>query len=107
MIRMERDARLRLMKFVCSFAWTDLEITTAERDVIRRLVDTLELDQEERSAVARWLEVPPAPEEVDPLDVPAKHREVFVAAIRELLAADGVSPSERDTMSLFEELVGS
>ena len=102
---MPREARLRLMKFVCSFAWTDLQVTDAERAVVRRLVDSLDLDQEERRAVARWLEVPPPPDEIDPLEIPPEHRETFVIAIREILAADGVTTSERETMALFEELV--
>ena len=55
MKRLDRTSRLRLLEFVCSFAWTDLEVTDAERAVVSRLVDRFEFDQEERSQVARWL----------------------------------------------------
>ena len=35
------ETRLTLMKFVCSFAWADLEITDAEREYVARLVRLL------------------------------------------------------------------
>jgi hypothetical protein len=33
-----RDERLMLLRFVCAFAWTDLEITPRERAFMERLV---------------------------------------------------------------------
>jgi uncharacterized tellurite resistance protein B-like protein len=99
-----RDERMRLLKFVCSFAWTDLEISDAERDVIFRLVDRWEFDLEDRKTVARWLKVPP--EDVDPTEIPREHRERFLQAVREIVVADGeVREEERTSLALFEELV--
>lgn len=105
MKRLDRSSRLRLLEFVCSFAWTDLEVTDAERAVVSRLVDRFEFDQEERRQVARWLESPPPAEDVDPLEIPAEHRSVFLDAVREVVGADGVSQAEAETLALFEELV--
>ena len=45
---LNREDRLQLMRFVCSFAWADLEVTSEEREFIVQLVDRLELDDEER-----------------------------------------------------------
>ena len=65
---LDREERLRLVKFVCSFAWADLEVQVEEREFVKRLVERLELDDAERGMVDEWLQVPPRPEEVDPAD---------------------------------------
>jgi uncharacterized membrane protein YebE (DUF533 family) len=106
MRRLSVEERLRLLRFVCSFAWTDLQVSDEERQLVRRLVKEAGLDQEERSQVARWLEHPPAPEEVDPTEIPIEHRAAFLVAAREMIEADGkISDSERDSLDLFEELL--
>lgn len=107
MIRsLDRKDRLRLMKFICSFAWADLEIQDEERDFIKRVIRKLDLDADEREMVDEWLETPPRPEEVDPTDVPLEHREVFRDAIRAVVVADGrVDDEERINLALFDSLV--
>src|SRR5688500_6073014 len=45
--RLSRDDRLRLMKFVCSFAWADLRVQEEERSFVKKLVRKLKLDAEE------------------------------------------------------------
>ncbi len=106
MIGIPKDERLRLLKFVCSFAWTDLRVTDSERDVIRQLVAAHELDADERAQVERWIEVPPPAEEVDPLEIPREHRQRFVENARLIVVADGqVAPAERDALRIFEELL--
>jgi uncharacterized tellurite resistance protein B-like protein len=98
--------RLSLMKFVCSFAWADLRVTEPERAVIRRMILRLHLDENERAQVRRWLEVPPRPEEVDPARVPLRHRELFLAAARAVIDADGQAvQSERESYALLEEVL--
>ena len=62
---LNREDRLQLMRFVCSFAWADLEIADAERDFIVKLVVRLGLDDEEQEQVANWLEVPPRADDLD------------------------------------------
>ncbi len=104
--KLSRADRLRLMKFVCSFAWADLEVQKEERSFVKKMVRRLELDEEDRKRVSAWLEVPPPPEEVDPSQVPVEHRQLFLETIRGLIAADHhVDPEERENLKLFEQLL--
>ena len=100
-----REDRLRLMKFVCSFAWADLEIQEEERDFVGKMIETLKLE-DDRKQIEGWLRHPPPPEEVDPTDVPREHRELFLDAVRRLVAADDrIDPKEAETLALFEQLM--
>jgi hypothetical protein len=104
--RLDRTDRMRLMKFVCSFAWADLEVQPEERAFISDMIGKLTLDAEDRERVEQWLVVPPAPEAIDPTTVPPDHREVFLEAIRGLIEADGeVTPEEFENFRLFQDLV--
>lgn len=94
--------RLLLMKFLCAFAWTDLEVRDAERRFVQGLAQKLELSDDERAQVEQWLHVAPAPSEVDPSQVPKEHRRAFVDAVRALIYVDGeVEAEERER---FEQL---
>jgi uncharacterized tellurite resistance protein B-like protein len=100
-----REDRLRLMKFVCSFAWADLEVQDEERDFVGSMIETLKLE-DDRKLIESWLRHPPPPEEVDPTDVPREHREMFLDAVRRLVAADDrIDPQEAETLALFEQLL--
>jgi len=104
---LDRRERMRLMKFVCSFAWADLEIRPEERAFVRDMIARLALDGDEGEKVRGWLEVPPAPESVDPTLVPAAHRQVFLDAIKGVIAADGeIAPEEIENFRLFHDLAG-
>jgi uncharacterized tellurite resistance protein B-like protein len=104
--RLDRRERMRLMKFVCSFAWADLEIRPEEREFIRKMVTRLALDDEEGDQIRAWLDLPPAPESVDPTLVPSAHRRVFIEAIKGVIAADGeIAPEELENFQLFHDLV--
>lgn len=108
MIDLPKEERLRLLKFVCSFAWTDLRITDGERALIRRLASDADLDAGEQAQVDAWLQVPPRAEEVDPLMIPHEHRERFLRRAREVCEADGqVAPVEREALQTFAELLAS
>lgn len=62
--------------------------------------------EDEADQVRGWVEVPPRADEVDPTDIPARHRELFLDAIRETIEADGVIvPEEREAFQLLEELM--
>ncbi|MBL8727354.1 MAG: TerB family tellurite resistance protein [Planctomycetes bacterium] len=99
--------RLKLLRFVCSFVWTDLKVTQRERDLVMRIVGMLHVGDAEARQVAAWLQVPPPPEEVDPTLVPRAHRELFLQAARLAVEADGtVVPAERDALALFRDLLG-
>ncbi len=98
--------RMRLMKFVCSFAWADLEIRPEERAFISRLIHGLGLDQSEELQVHQWLDVPPSPVGVDPTTIPRDHRRFFVEAVEGVIAADGqVAQEEADYLELFTALL--
>ena len=98
--------RRNLLRFVCSFAWTDLKVTQQERDLVMRIAGMLRLDDAEARQVAGWLETPPPPEEVDPTQVPQAHRELFLAAAQKMVEADGaVVPAEREALQLFRDLL--
>jgi hypothetical protein len=104
--RLTKTDRMRLMKFVCSFAWADLEVQEEERDYVGRLINALQLHPQEAAQVMEWLEVPPRPDEVDPQDVPREHRQLFLDTMRKLVTRDGVvDPGERENLLLFEQLL--
>lgn len=103
---LERRERLRLVEFVCSFAWADFEIQPEERDFVARLIRRLDLDAEERRQAEGWLERPPRIENLDPTAIPAAHRRHFVEAIEGLIGADGtVGEEERETFEVFKQLL--
>jgi len=98
--------RLRLVQFVCSFAWADFEIQPEERVFISRLIRRLELGEEENLQVQQWLDRPPSLDDLDPTSIPAAHRRFFVEAIEGLISADGeVADEERETFEIFKQLL--
>ena len=103
---LDREERLQLMKFVCSFAWADLEVADEERKFVGKLIDKLGLEADEIAMVEDWLEVPPPPEEVDPNNIPREHRQLFIDAARAMVVVDGrVDPDEAENLALLEMLV--
>jgi uncharacterized tellurite resistance protein B-like protein len=100
-----REERLRLMKFLCSFAWADLEVQSEERDFVRRMVTRLGLRPEEAAQVDAWLQVPPRIDDVDPSEIPLEHRKLFLDTLRELVLADGsIDEQEQASLALLEDL---
>jgi uncharacterized tellurite resistance protein B-like protein len=103
---LDREDRLQLMRFVCSFAWADLEVSDGEREFIVKLVERLDLDEEERAQVAEWLEVPPRADDVDPTDIPREHRELFLDAARAMIMSDGtIDDVEAENLIIFDQLL--
>ena len=101
-----REQRMLLMRFVCSFAWIDLEVRQEERDLVARMVGRLQLDDEEKARVSEWLESPPPPDSVDPALVPKAHRMKFLRAVESTVTVDGeVSSEERDALLVFAQLI--
>ncbi len=104
--QLSKEDRLRLVKFVCSFAWADLQIADSERHFVHKLVRKLRLDAEEKKLVDEWMEIPPRPEELDPAEIPREHRALFLEIAREMIAADGeIAEEEVENLSLFEQLL--
>jgi len=105
---LDRRDRLRLVQFVCSFAWADFEIQPEERVFISRLIRRLDLDDEEDLQVQQWLDRPPALDDLDPTAIPAAHRRYFVEAIEGLISADGeIAEEERDSFEIFKQLLAN
>lgn len=103
---LDRGARMQLLKFVCSFAWTDLRVQQQERDLVMRIVGRFGLDADDVKQVQRWLSKPPAPDEVDPTRIPRAHREMFLQAAELAVKADGVvAPVEREQLAVFRDLL--
>ena len=106
--KLGKTERLRLLRFICSFVWADLDVHAKERTYVMRMVKRLKLSDDEAEQVRGWLEVPPRGEEVDPNDIPARHRKVFLEAIRDTIEADGVVvPEEKEAFELLTELLGA
>jgi hypothetical protein len=104
--QLDRRDRLRLVEFVCSFAWADLEIKPEERVFISRLIQRLELDEDEDLRVQQWLDRPPRLDDLDPTSIPAAHRRFFVEAIEGLISSDGeIAEEERETFEIFKQLL--
>ena len=104
---LDREDRLRLMRFVCSFAWADLEVHDEERGFVRKMMQRLELDEEETKLVEDWLDVPPPAEDLDPSEIPASHRQLFLDTARAMIVADGrVDQDEAENLVLLEQLLG-
>ena len=100
----ERE-RLRLLGFVCSFAWADLSVTSEETEYVAKACRELGLGEAGLRKVAEWMSVPPLPEEVDPQSVPSKHRREFVEAARRFVRSAPFDLHAREQMELFEELM--
>jgi tellurite resistance protein len=97
---------LRLMKFVCSFAWSDHEVNEKEKNFVARMVKKLKLDSDDAKKVEGWLKLPPPIEEIDPTEIPKEHRQHFLDAVRALIGSDGeVSLEEREDLELFTQLI--
>ncbi len=104
--KLSAEDRMRLMKFICSFAWADLEVQDEERNFVVKMSAKLGLSRDEVALVKEWLEVPPPAEEVDPTEIPRAHRQLFLDAARAMVIADGrVDPDEAENLALFEMLV--
>jgi uncharacterized tellurite resistance protein B-like protein len=104
--KLNHTDRMQLMRFVCSFAWADLEVHEKERALVKRMVRALRLDAEEKKKVEGWLDSPPRPEEIDPTTVPHAHRKLFIDAMKAMIVADGtVTREEVEELRLFVALV--
>lgn len=103
---LNREERLRLMKFVCTFAWADLNVQAAERAFVADLVRKLDLAPDEIEQVEHWLAVPPPSDEVDPTEIPEAHRRLFLDVIHQLTRADGrVYRREHESIALLRDLL--
>lgn len=105
-MQLDHAAAMNLLKFICSFCWTDLKVQQQERDLVMQVVGKLGLGETDTNQVKAWLLVPPPVDEIDPTAIPQQHRELFLAAADAAVKADGkVVPAERDAVALFRGLL--
>jgi uncharacterized membrane protein YebE (DUF533 family) len=103
--KLSRDERMQLMRFVCSFAWADLQVREQERSFVRKMIRKLKLDEDESKLVQSWLEVPPEADALDPQQIPRAHRQLFLDTAREMISSDGeVDAEESESLLLLEQL---
>ena len=100
--QLSRDDRMLLLRFVCAFAWTDLQIHVGERKFVERLIERMQMSSNDRAEALGYLHVAPSPEATNPNLVPLEHRRLFIDSVRALIYADGeVDTEERER---FEKL---
>lgn len=100
------DEKLRLLRFMCSFAWADLEIAEKERDLVLDIIGRMGLPPEDAAIAATWLDHPPSEDELDPYDIPEAHRRLFLEAVLEVVGADDVvDVMEAENFAIFEALM--
>ena len=100
--------KLDLVRFVCTFAWADLDIAEPERKFVCELVERLGLPDEAVEQAISWLDFPPNEDEVDPNMVPDAHRKLFLDVALEMVGADGVADvMEIENYALFKLLMGA
>jgi uncharacterized tellurite resistance protein B-like protein len=103
---LDRSDQLRLLQFICSFAWADLEVRPEERSFVEHLVEKIGLNDEDRELVEGWLKVPPSPEAVDPISIPPDQRKLFLTLIEGVILSDGeIAPEERENFALLRDLL--
>jgi uncharacterized membrane protein YebE (DUF533 family) len=101
------EEKLRFVRFMCAFAWADLDIADRERGLIRDLIQRLDLPASAVEEAEGWLVHPPLEEDLDPYDIPDAHRRIFLQAATELIGVDGhVDRMEVENLALFEMLMG-
>jgi uncharacterized tellurite resistance protein B-like protein len=104
--KLKKEERLLLLKFVCAFAWADLEVKASEKALARKLVAKFHMDADEKKQVEQWLKKPPRPEEIDPNKIPRAHKQLFLDAARQMIIADGeIDEAERENLDLLEQLL--
>jgi hypothetical protein len=106
--RFSEKAKRRIMRFAIACAWADLELDEAELDVIFELAAELRLDAIGRALLVEWVEMPPAPEDVDPTLLDAKEARACLVIAKRVIEADGKKTEEECALyALLSELFRS
>jgi len=103
---MTMEERRTLVHAACVAAWSDLEVQPEERAIVLELCMDLALSEADVIRAQSWLDAPPPV--LDPNRIPTRHGEAFVAALVEVVEADGrLDPHECETIRLIRELLGA
>ena len=101
------EDRLLLLKFLCAFAWADLDVSEKERAFVQRMTEKLSLGDQEKAQVEQWLEVAPAPSSVRAESIPSEHKRAFIDSARAMIYVDGhVDPDERESFDRLKAALG-
>ena len=98
------EDRLQLLKFVCAFAWADFTVKQTERDLVGRIAQRCGLDADEAAQVEAWLQSPPNPDEIDPLDVPQAHRQLKPHACTDIELVLFLATGARNHLAVLKSL---
>ena len=101
--QLDRQYRLRLMQFLCSFAWADGKVQEQEKLLIRRFAEYLDFDDEAIRNIEAWLKQAPRLEEFDMSEISQVDRVIFVEAIESVILADGRMAAKEQ--ALFDRLL--
>ncbi|MCA9515692.1 MAG: TerB family tellurite resistance protein [Myxococcales bacterium] len=101
---MDLPTRRRLIQLACVAAWSDMNLADVEKEVVLNLARELELGEDDTQRVKSWLAN--GPPDFDPYDIPLAHRQAFLEAFTQVIAADGrIDPEESEAIRLIRELV--
>jgi len=79
--KLDRTARLRLLRILTAAAWVDGEVQPEERAFYEKLLDKMALPKDERSVAMGYLDKAPHPAEIDPNKIDPEHREMLVKLV--------------------------
>jgi uncharacterized tellurite resistance protein B-like protein len=96
--QIDRKHRLRLMQFLCSFAWADGKVRKQEKILVRRFAEFLDFDDEAIRNIEAWLKQAPRLEEFDTSELSRADRVIFVEAIESVILADGKIAAEEQAL---------
>jgi uncharacterized tellurite resistance protein B-like protein len=105
--KLNREGRLKLIRFVCAMAWADLDVNEQERAHVLKVMERLGIDApEDRQEVMRLLKSPPPADDLDPYEIPRALRVLFVKECEDMIRADGViHPDEADAIVLLKKIL--
>lgn len=102
------DEKLRLLRFLCTFAWADLSVGDPERRLVQDLIRRFGLGSDDSIMAAGWLDHPPNEEDIDPTDIPKEHRQLVLDAVLEMVSVDGhVDSMEAESFAVLSALMSS
>lgn len=102
------EEKLRLLRFLCSFAWADLNVGETERKLVVDLIRRFGLGDEDAQMAEGWLDHPPNEDDIDPMDIPREHRQLVLDAVLEMVGVDGrVDSMEAESFAVLSSLMNS
>jgi glutathione peroxidase len=98
---------LEAVRIWAAAAWADGELSPAEAQVVRRLIEVGPLGPDDRAAAQRWLHTRVHLGQVDlgPLGADARG-DIYASAVRVAAAGDGVVRAEREFLSRLQATLG-